>query len=44
MYTPKKSRIINKETIKTIDEIDKALEKGLTGLLTKDKEEKKEKD
>ena len=40
MYTPKKSRILNPETLKAIDEIDQALDKGLTGLQARSKKKK----
>jgi len=40
IYTPRKSRILNRETIKSIEEIDQALDKGLAGIQAKTKRQK----
>ena len=41
IYSPKKSRILNQETLQAIEELDEALEKRLSGLQAKARKQKR---
>jgi hypothetical protein len=40
MYSPKKSMLINQDTLRALDEVDRALEKGLAGLFSKQRKKR----
>jgi hypothetical protein len=40
MYTPRKSRVLNRETLKALDEIEHSLDKGLAEMQSKSKKQK----